>query len=69
MNNDQILATLRQHEIKTLGDLDNYAEVRQVSRWHALALLIGQDAADKVFDNLVLRMAQSKGQTTTPVSI
>lgn len=60
MTNTQILATLRQHEIRTVGDLDHYAEIRQLSRWHALAILVGAEAADRIFGKLAVRLANKE---------
>ncbi len=58
MTNEEILETLQRHEIRTVGDLDHYADIRQLSRWHALAQLVGQDGADLVLGLLALRVAQ-----------
>ena len=58
MSNPEILETLNRHEIKTVGDLDHYADIRQLSRWAALAQLVGQDAADHVLAVLAVRVAQ-----------
>ena len=36
----------------------HYADIRSISRWHALAQLVGQDGADLVLGLLALRVAQ-----------
>lgn len=61
MSNQDIITTLRSHEIKTVGDLDHYASIRQLSRWHALAQLVGEEAADRIFGALAVRMLQREG--------
>ncbi len=58
MTNTEILQTLQRHEIKTVGDLDHYADIRGLSRYHALSQLVGQDAADLVLASLAVRVAQ-----------
>ena len=37
MSNQDIIATLQRYEIRTVGDLDHWRDVRRLSRWHALA--------------------------------
>lgn len=64
MTNPEILATLRKHEIRTVGDLDHYASIRQLSRWHALAQLVGEEAADLVLGLLAVRIANKEATTT-----
>lgn len=56
MTNSEILATLTQNEIRTLGDLDRWREPRSLSRWHALAQLVGQSAADYLLARLAVRI-------------
>lgn len=56
MSNPEILTTLQRAEIRTVGDLDHYAEIRQLSRWHALAQLVGAEAADHVLAVLAVRL-------------
>lgn len=63
MTNDQILAALTRHDIKTVGDLDHFAEIRHLSRWHALAQIVGEEAADRVFGLLAVRIAQKEATT------
>ena len=58
MTNQQILATLRKHDIKTVGDLDSWARVRKLSRWEALGVLVGVEAADRVLGALAVRMTR-----------
>lgn len=58
MSSQQILATLHRNEIRTFGDLDHYASIRQISRWHALAQMVGEEAADRVFGLLAVKMAR-----------
>lgn len=58
--NQDILTTLHRHEIRTVRDLDHFADVRRLSRWHALAQLIGDEAADRVLDLLAVRLAERK---------
>ena len=62
MTNDQILAALARHDIKTVGDLDAWAQIRELSRWHALAQLVGEEAADRIFGALAVKM-QRKAAT------
>lgn len=61
MSNQDIVTTLAKHEIKTVGDLDHYASIRALSRWHALAQLVGEEAADLVLGLLVVRQARKAG--------
>ena len=58
MSDQEVLTTLRRHEIRTVGDLDHFASVRQLSRWHALAQLVGETAADRIIGALAVRIAR-----------
>ncbi len=60
MSNQDILQTLNRHEIRTVGDLDHYASIRGLSRWHALAQLVGQDAADQIIAAVAVKMARQQ---------
>jgi len=73
MSNQDIIAILKRNDIRTLGDLDAWAHARRLSRWQALAVLVGVEAADRVFGSLAVRMVglsasgnhwQSQYQTT-----
>ncbi len=60
MSNQEILAILLKHEIRTVGDLDHYADVRNISRWHALSQLVGQDAADRIIAAVAVKVARQQ---------
>lgn len=66
MTNEQILTTLHRHAIYTVGDLDHYAEIRRLSRWHALAQLVGAEAADLVMGLLAVRLCRTLAAEAKP---
>lgn len=61
MTNPEILATLRKHEIRTVGDLDVWRESRRLSRREALAMMLGVSAADHVLTRMAVRKLESEG--------
>jgi len=60
MNRQQILAALARHNIKTVGDLDHFAQVRGLSRWHALAQIVGEEAADRIFGEIAVKLTEKR---------
>lgn len=62
MTNQDIIATLRRSDIRTIGDLDSWARVRRLSRWQALAVLVGVEAADRIFGALAVKLAQKEAR-------
>jgi hypothetical protein len=62
MTNQQILTTLKRADIKTLADLDRWAAIRRLSRWEALGVLVGVEAADRVLGALAVSMARARGR-------
>lgn len=57
MTNNQILATLHNAGIRTLGDLDRWRSSRDLSRWQALDALVGESAADRILGALAVNLA------------
>jgi hypothetical protein len=55
MTTTQILATLQNAGIVTLGDLDAWARARRFSRWQALAVILGVSTADRVLGALIVK--------------
>jgi hypothetical protein len=58
MSNQDIIATLKRNGIATIGDLDSWARVRRLNRWQALGVLVGVEAADRVFGALAVRLVR-----------
>jgi len=58
MSNQDIIAILKQNGIRTIGDLDAWPRVRRLNRWQALGVLVGVEAADRVFGALAVRLAR-----------
>ncbi len=65
MNDPQILATLHRNKLRTLGDLDSWARVRRLSRWQALGVLVGVQAADRILGALAVRQLQQSPERRT----
>ena len=55
---DSVLATLASHNIKTLGDLDDWRQSRGLRRDAALDVLVGREASDLIIGALAVRIAQ-----------
>lgn len=60
MTNQQTITILAKNQIHTIGDLDAWARARRLSRWEALSVLVGVDAANLIIGLLAVNAAKRK---------
>ncbi len=60
MSNQEIVTTLQNNDIRTIGDLDSWARVRGFSLLEALGVLLGPEAAYQAWAALAVSIARQR---------